>query len=38
MFPFWVEIPVTELLQWAGMVVVAVTWFLLSGSRGTCAT
>lgn len=33
MFPFWIEISVTDLLQLAGVIVVAATWFLFGAAR-----
>ena len=37
MFPFWMELSAVDLLQWTGVIVAAVTWFLMGLCRPTGA-
>jgi hypothetical protein len=29
MFPFWIELSPVDLLQWTGVIIALVTWFLM---------
>ncbi len=33
MFPFWFELSAVDLLQWTGVIVAVLTWFLTGLSR-----